>query len=59
MKNKLIPYFLVTNTGTLIQTGQLVWTISVFAMLGVTLLMVGFAVLGKPGEVTSQNLSRF
>ena len=42
--------FTVTNTGTLIQTGQVVWPIPVFALLGIVLLMLGFVILKKPGE---------
>ena len=42
--------FTVTNTGTLIQTGQLVWPIPVFALLGVVLVMLGFVILRKPGN---------
>ena len=40
--------FTVTNTSTLIQTGQLVWPIPVFAMAGMVLLMIGFVILKKP-----------
>ena len=40
----------VTNTASLIQTGQLVWPIPVFAMLGIVLLMAGFVILRKPGK---------
>ena len=40
--------FTVTNTPSLIQTGQLVWPVPVFALLGIALLMVGFLILKKP-----------
>ena len=39
--------FTVTNTATLIQTGQLVWPIPVLALIGLTLIAVGVMVLRK------------
>ena len=39
--------FTVTNTSTLIQTGQLVWPIPVLALLGVLLLAAGCVLLQK------------
>jgi hypothetical protein len=42
--------FTVTNTATLIQTGQQTWPIPVLAATGVLLLAVGFALLGKKRE---------
>ena len=39
--------FTVTNTASLIQTGQLVWPIPVLAMLGLCLITVGTIVLRK------------
>lgn len=40
--------FTVTNTPSLIQTGQMVWPIPVFALAGLVLLLVGFVILKKP-----------
>ena len=42
--------FTVTNTPTLVQTGQTVWTIPVFATAGMFLLLMGFAILRKQGK---------
>ena len=39
--------FTVTNTSTLIQTGQVVWPIPVFALAGLVLMMIGFVILKK------------
>ena len=39
--------FTVTNTASLIQTGQLVWPIPVLAMAGLFLIVVGSIVLRK------------
>ena len=39
--------FTVTNTASLIQTGQIVWPIPVLAMAGLCLISVGTIVLGK------------
>ncbi|MBR5474258.1 MAG: Cna B-type domain-containing protein [Lachnospiraceae bacterium] len=39
--------FTVTNTSTLIQTGQLIWPIPVLAFLGVVLIATGSALLQK------------
>lgn len=39
--------FTVTNSSTLIQTGQLVWPIPVLAVVGMLLLVVGFVLLKK------------
>jgi uncharacterized surface anchored protein len=39
--------FTVTNTSTLIQTGQLIWPIPVLAMAGLFCLLLGFAILQK------------
>ena len=39
--------FTVTNTSTLIQTGQLIWPIPVLAVAGLLFLLTGFAVLRK------------
>ncbi len=41
--------FTVTNTSTLIQTGQLIWPIPVLAMAGMLLLVVGVLLLQKKG----------
>ena len=43
-------HFIVTNTSTLAQTGQVVWPIPVFALAGLLLLMLGFVILRKPGK---------
>lgn len=40
--------FTVTNTASLIQTGQLIWPIPVLAMAGLCLITVGTVVLRKP-----------
>lgn len=42
--------FTVTNTSTLIQTGQLVWPIPVLAFVGVLLIGMGCMLLGKKRE---------
>ena len=42
--------FTVTNTPSLAQTGQIIWPIPVFALAGIFFLMVGFAILRKPGK---------
>ena len=42
--------FTVTNTSSLPQTGQLIWPIPVFAMAGIVLILVGFAILRKSGN---------
>lgn len=39
--------FTVTNTSTLIQTGQLIWPIPLLAVVGMLLIVVGFALLKK------------
>ena len=39
--------FTVTNTSTLIQTGQLIWPIPVLALIGVLLIAVGSMLLQK------------
>ena len=39
--------FTVTNTSTLIQTGQLVWPIPVLALVGVLLIAAGSVLLQK------------
>jgi uncharacterized surface anchored protein len=39
--------FTVTNTSTLIQTGQLIWPISLLAMGGLVLISIGIALLKK------------
>ena len=39
--------FTVTNTSTLIQTGQLIWPISVLAMSGMLLIAIGILLLQK------------
>ena len=39
--------FTVTNTATLIQTGQLLWPIPVFAVVGMLLIAAGIALLQK------------
>ena len=39
--------FTVTNTAALIQTGQLVWPIPVFAIIGMALLTIGTGILRK------------
>lgn len=39
--------FTVTNTSTLIQTGQLIWPIPVLATVGMLLMAVGVLLLGK------------
>ena len=39
--------FTVTNSATLIQTGQLVWPIPVLALIGLILIAVGVMVLRK------------
>ena len=39
--------FTVTNTSTLIQTGQLIWPIPLLAVVGMLLIVVGFALLQK------------
>lgn len=41
--------FTVTNTSTLIQTGQLIWPIPVLAVCGILLLMVGVVLVQKKG----------
>ena len=41
--------FTVTNTPSLAQTGQIIWPIPVFAMVGTVLLMLGFVMLRKSG----------
>lgn len=43
-------HFVVTNTSSLIQTGQIVWPIPVFALVGMAFLMLGFVILRKPGK---------
>lgn len=40
--------FTVTNTATLIQTGQLIWPIPVLALIGVLLIAAGWILLQKP-----------
>ena len=40
--------FTVTNTASLIETGQLIWPIPVLAMVGLCLIAVGTIVLRKP-----------
>jgi hypothetical protein len=40
--------FTVTNTGSLAQTGQLIWPIPVLAMVGLCLIAIGIIVLRKP-----------
>ena len=42
--------FTVTNTSSLVQTGQLVWPIPLLAAAGLFLLLVGFALLRKTGK---------
>ena len=42
--------FIVTNTSTLAQTGQLIWPIPILATLGMLLLALGFVILRKPGK---------
>ena len=42
--------FVVTNTASLAQTGQLVWPIPVLAMTGLCLITVGIIVLRKTGN---------
>lgn len=39
--------FVVTNTASLAQTGQLIWPIPIFAILGIAFLMAGFVILRK------------
>lgn len=39
--------FTVTNTSTLIQTGQLIWPVPVLALMGVLLIATGIVLLGK------------
>ena len=39
--------FTVTNTSTLIQTGQLIWPIPVLAVSGMLLIAVGITLLQK------------
>ena len=41
--------FTVTNTPKLAQTGQILWPIPVLALAGMLFLMMGFAILRKPG----------
>jgi len=40
--------FIVTNTASLAQTGQLIWPIPVLAVVGLGLLMLGYILLQKP-----------
>lgn len=42
--------FTVTNTSTLIQTGQLTWPIPVLAVSGMLLLIVGVVLVKKKGK---------
>ena len=42
--------FTVTNTSSLVQTGQLIWPIPVLALAGMFLLLVGFSILRKTGK---------
>ena len=42
--------FTVTNTSSLVQTGQLIWPIPVLALAGMFLLLMGFAILRKTGK---------
>ena len=42
--------FTVTNTSSLVQTGQLIWPIPVLALAGMFLLLLGFAILRKTGK---------
>jgi hypothetical protein len=42
--------FTVTNTSTLIQTGQRVWPIPVLAAVGMLLIALGIALLQKKGK---------
>jgi hypothetical protein len=42
--------FTVTNTSTLIQTGQLTWPIPILAVSGMLLLMVGIMLVQKKGK---------
>ena len=42
--------FTVTNTSSLVQTGQLVWPIPLLAAAGLFLLLMGFALLRKTGK---------
>ena len=45
--------FTVTNTSTLIQTGQLMWPIPVLAMGGMILIAVGITLLKKKGKTNA------
>jgi hypothetical protein len=42
--------FTVTNTSTLIQTGQLTWPIPVLAVSGMLLIAIGITLLQKKGK---------
>ena len=42
--------FIVTNSSTLAQTGQLVWPIPLLAAMGMLLLALGIVILRKPGK---------
>lgn len=42
--------FTVTNSSTLIQTGQLIWPIPVLAISGMLLIVVGITLLQKKRE---------
>ena len=42
--------FVVTNTSSLAQTGQLIWPIPVLVVAGMFLLMMGFVILRKTGK---------
>ena len=42
--------FTVTNTSSLVQTGQLIWPIPVLAVAGLFLLAVGYGILRKQGK---------
>ena len=45
--------FTVTNTSTLIQTGQRIWPIPVLAAVGMLLIAVGIALLQKKGKTNA------
>lgn len=42
--------FTVINTTSLAQTGQLIWPIPVFALIGIALMMIGLVILRKLGK---------
>ena len=42
--------FLVTNTPSLAQTGQLIWPIPILAVVGLSLLLLGYLLLQKSGK---------